>query len=555
MQRTLTFLAAALAISCAADTRETPPPESTPSTPTTPTAPSTPTTPETPPPGTVDIVVRADSGRTPISPYIYGTNQDAGMSGWLLRRWGGNRMTGYNWETNASNAGVDYINNSDLFLIADRGLSDGDARTPARAATAFHDQSLAMGAQTIVTLPMAGFAAADVNGPVSESQTAPSSRWVRVEPKKPTAFSDSPDLRDGVVYSDEFVNFLVKKYGPASSARGVKFYSLDNEPALWPYTHPRLHPQKTGAVELADKSIALAAAVKAVDPSAQVLGPAAYGMAEFLAMQDAPDWKAISGGYDWYIDYYLTRMKAAEATAGHRLLDVLDIHWYPEAKGDHRISEGGSTTLKDIAARLQAPRTLWDSTYKEDSWIAQSWSGFLPLLRKLKQSIDTRYPGTKLAITEYDYGSGFMIDGGISQADLLGIFGREGVYIASRWAIQPNDVYTAAAFNLFRNFDGKGGTFGNTGVLVRANDPARLSIYASIDGADASKLHLIMLNRDLRDTVTARVRLGGGTWTGGEAWGFDRNSAKLTAQPAPTVTDGVLSYQLLPLTATHVVLR
>jgi hypothetical protein len=33
-----------------------------------------------------------------------------------LSRSGGNRMTAYNWETNASNAGSDYYNENDSFL-------------------------------------------------------------------------------------------------------------------------------------------------------------------------------------------------------------------------------------------------------------------------------------------------------------------------------------------------------------------------------------------------------------------------------------------------------
>ena len=32
---------------------------------------------------------------------------------------------------------------------------------------------------------------------------------------------------------DEFVNFLVWKYGHAGTPNGVKFYNLDNEPDLW----------------------------------------------------------------------------------------------------------------------------------------------------------------------------------------------------------------------------------------------------------------------------------------------------------------------------------
>ena len=52
----------------------------------------------------------------PISPYIYGMNFFAGSSltnPVTLDRLGGNRWTGYNWETNASNAGRDWYYQND----------------------------------------------------------------------------------------------------------------------------------------------------------------------------------------------------------------------------------------------------------------------------------------------------------------------------------------------------------------------------------------------------------------------------------------------------------
>jgi mannan endo-1,4-beta-mannosidase len=56
-----------------------------------------------------------------------------------------------------------------------------------------------------------------------------------------------------VVYIDEELNFLVKKYGKASSTKGVKGYELDNEPDLWHLwpsiqgagTHENLYPNLT----------------------------------------------------------------------------------------------------------------------------------------------------------------------------------------------------------------------------------------------------------------------------------------------------------------------
>src|SRR5690348_14783039 len=67
----------------------------------------------------VTFTIDTSAERTPISPYIYGTNQDlSGTERWTLRRFGGNRTTGYNWENNASNAGSDWQQSSDDFMCS-----------------------------------------------------------------------------------------------------------------------------------------------------------------------------------------------------------------------------------------------------------------------------------------------------------------------------------------------------------------------------------------------------------------------------------------------------
>lgn len=509
------------------------------------------------PPAAVTVTIQVDQGRTPISPYIFGSNQDDGTDVWTVRRQGGNRLTGYNWENNFSNAGNDYFHSSDLFMISSEGLPNSDATIPARAVTYFHDQSIAMGAQSIVSLQMAGYVANDGKGTVQPSEVAPSLRWARADAKKPAAFALTPDLTDGVVYMDEFVNFLVRRYGSAASQRGVHWYSLDNEPALWSSTHPRIHPQPVGAAELLARAVALASATKAVDPAAEIIGPAAYGMAEFATLQGAPDWNAVKGSYEWFVDYYLDGMRKAEQANGKRLLDVLDVHWYPEARGDNRIVDGNATTTNDAIARMQAPRSLWDSTYRETSWIAQSLPAFLPLLPKLQGSIDRYYPATKLAISEYDYGGGNTVSGGIAQADVLGVFSERGVYLATIWGIDATRLYTSAGFKLYRDYDGNRSTYGTTAVRTLTSDVSRTSVHAAINGTDPSAVHVILLSKEQRDTMLVRVQLtGGASYSSATVWGFDAASARITARRAVTAIAGnSFDYAVPPLTALHLVVR
>ncbi|HEV3027074.1 MAG TPA: endoglucanase A, partial [Planctomycetota bacterium] len=108
--------------------------------------------------------------------------------------------------------------------------------------------------------------------------------------------------------------------------------------------------------------------------------------------------------------------------------------------------------------------------------------GPIRLLPRLREKIDKYYPGTKLAMTEYYYGGGDHISGAIAQADVLGILGREGAFAAALWHLgRTNDRFINAAFAVYRNYDGQQGAFGDTGLGVTGGDPARASLYASID--------------------------------------------------------------------------
>ena len=513
----------------------------------------------------VQIGINPSAGRIPISPYVYGVDQDLpGVSQPGARRYGGNRLTGYNWETNASNAGTDYINNSDNYLVD--GLPQGEQSVPAIALTSFHDQSLAAGVPyTILTLQMAGYVAADENGPVTSAQAAPSSRWDLVQNDTPGGvFPAAPSLSDGTVYMDEVLNLLIGKYGPASGATGVKGYNLDNEPALWPSTHPLLHPAQTTCAEEIGKSIALSATIKRMDPSAEVLGPVLYGSEAYFTFQDAPDWPAAQSatGFRWFIDYYLQQMSQASASAGRRLLDVLDLHRYSDENvsgtgPDQSIT--GQTDFSDKATdmdRVQAPRVLWDPTYVENSWVQQYDSQFLPWIPNLMASINARYPGTKLSFTEYNYGGESDISGGIAQADVLGIYGKFGVYLGCVWILHsaPPPVYTSAAFNLYLDYDGRGGKFGATSVAETDSDTVNTSAYASVDPAGA--LHVVVLNKSFTQAADLNFQIAGpAAYASASVYAFDASGPSLTARAPATLSNNKVTYTLPALTAAHFVFQ
>lgn len=505
---------------------------------------------------TVNISIDATKERAAISPYVYGVNEEIDDTSFTARRMGGNRLTGYNWENNYSNAGSDWNHSSDEFMVVPGGNNE-----PGSSVTHFHDEAMSKDSQySLVTLPMAGYVSKDNKGTVSESEVAPSNRWVELKNTKGAPFSLTPDLNDNYVYNDELVNFLVKKYGKASSSTGIKGYSLDNEPSLWSHTHARLHPKDLTCKELIEKTVDLSKAVKKVDSSAEIFGPVLYGFTAYYSLQDASDWENIknSGGYSWFLDYYLEQMKKESEKSGKKLLDVLDLHWYTNAKsGDKEIIQ--DKTYDDIKlnkARIQNPRTLWDTKYKEDSWITEWFSHKLPVIPKLKESINKYYPGTKLAFTEYNFGGGGHISGGIAQADTLGIFGKYGVYFASYWKLDSKlEQYASSAFNIYTNYDGKNSKYGNTKVKADTSNIEDTSVYASIEDKDDSKLHMILINKNYDDSITTNININSNKkYKSGKVYAFDKDNVKIKKKKFITnINDNKTTYEIPPLTVCHII--
>jgi hypothetical protein len=433
-------------------------------------------------------VVRIDCTKPigPISPYVYGTNTNdwSGPSKYLtLGRQGGNRMTAYNWENNASNAGSDWQHQNDAFL----GGGDKPGEVP-RAAVA---SAQAAAKAFVVTVPMAGYVAADKNGDgdVNKTPNHLEVRFRKNAPRKSGTLSYPPSLTDRFVYQNEFVHWLEGTFQPR---RAPIFYSLDNEPDLWTGTHDRIRPQKLTYAELVERTVDFASAIKEQAPKGLVFGPVSYGWNGYTSLQDAPD----ANGRD-FLDFYLESMLNAERTKGRRLLDVLDVHWYPEARGGgNRVTENvDNEAIRE--ARMHAPRSLYDPYYVERSWITDVIKEPIRLLPRLKLKIANGYPGTKLAITEYNYG-GSDISSAIAQADAVGAFGREGLFAAAWWHLGQDPKYVFAAFDAYRNYDGKGAAFGDLALRTSTPAFADVPVYASTFVQRERGVVLVLINRTKR---------------------------------------------------------
>ncbi len=509
---------------------------------------------------TVEINVKADDPVRRISPYIYGVNSGVDLNAVSAGsfRLGGNRLSAYNWENNYSNAGSDYHNSTDLYLV--QNVPDEFKNVPAGAALAAANE--ANGGNIpyrLLTLQMLGYVSAGKRGNITEEYAAPSERWVKVENRKSGEFSLEPDKKDGAVYIDEYLNYLFEKIGNSQSGTGFNAYALDNEPSLWSSTHSMVQRSPLTCSELIEKSKALALTVKDMDGNAEVFGPSLYGYNAYNNFQNAPDWQEIKSenGYRWFIDFYLDEMKKAEQESGKRLLDVLDIHYYTEAKGEcgerscsHYDNDGC------ISARLNSVRSLYDENYRENSWIVDSGAEFFPLLPNIEQSIDKYYPDTKIAFTEYNFGGGDHISGGVAEADTLGIFAEQGVYFASIWSFDKNG-FQLAAINMFTNYDGAGSSFGDTLVESSVSGSDDISVYSAIDGDNSDTVRMIVTNRSIHGSSPARIAIDGSLdHTSAEVYSLSGDLAEIKRlDDIDGIKDNSFEYELPPLSVTEFVIK
>ena len=486
---------------------------------------------------TLALTVDAAAGRKPINPFIYGLNyakEDFAREIALpVRRWGGNHTSRYNWQNNGMNHGADWFfhNNThyDPYTFA------------TQTADAWVDQNERTGAASLITVPLIGYAAK--NGDPNDCGFRVSSYGVQDDTDNESGYPNCGNGFNGGLqivgndpldtslvitsgFASGWVNHLVTTHG-AANAGGVEFYALDNEPELWNETHRDVHPTAQSYAELLDRTVTYGAAIKAADPTAQIFGYAAFGWSGYwyskhdleTAAQNGythfPDFEAHNNTYQ--VEWYLQQIAQYQQNTGVRLLDYLDLHFYPQNGVDLNLAGNAATQT----LRLRSTRALWDPTYRDESWIGGDdqpvdWR-YVRLIPRMREWVNANYPGTKLAITEYNWGGLEHINGAVVQADLLGIFGREGLDVAALWNYPDPDsdlgydnfetLPGAYAFRMYRNFDGQGSRFGDVSVSAASADQSQLAIYAAQRSSDQA-LTLMIINKT-DGSLTGQVSLSG----------------------------------------------
>ncbi len=479
----------------------------------------------------VAVNVDAALDRKPINPKIYGiaygTTAALADLNAPLNRYGGNNTTRYNWQQNADNRGQDWYFES---------IGDSSAVAGERG-DSFISSTRAGGAEPMITIPMIDWVAkvganrtklASFSQSKYGAQTGNDWQWfadagngVLKSTNQNVSGNDPNDANvpNSAAVQDGWVQHLVSRWG-LSTTGGLKYYIMDNEHSIWHSTHRDVHPVGAKMAEVRDKMLAYAAAVKGRDAAAMVVGPEEWGWSGYTlsgydqqygslyGWSNLPD-RIANGNWD-YLPWLLNQWKGSSVANGQKPLDVFSVHYYPQG-GEF----GNDTSTAMQLRRNRSTRSLWDAAYVDETWISDT----VKLIPRLRSWVDTYYwPGTPIAITEYNWGAESHVNGATAQADIYGIFGREGLDIAARWTTPDASTPTYKAMKLYRNYDGNKLGFGDTSVRAAVPNPDNVSAFAAVRSTD-NALTVMVINKYLSGSTPVTVNLANFSGNGsGQVW-------------------------------------
>jgi len=471
---------------------------------------------------TANVTVNASAGRHAIDPRIYGIAY--GTTAQLtdlhvpLNRYGGNNSSRYNWQLNADNRAQDWYFES---------IGDSSSVAGERGDT-FISTSQAGGARAMITIPMldwvaklgsnrsklAGFSQAKYG-----AQTGNDAQWfpdagngILKSTNQPIVGNDPNDANtaNNSSIQQQWVQAMVNRWGPASTA-APRYYILDNEPSIWHSTHRDVHSMGAMMEEIRNRILDYAAQIRAADPNAKIVGPEEWGWSGYFysgydqqygsqhGWSFLPD-RSNHGGAD-YLPWLLGQLKAD----GRHLLDVFTVHYYPQGG---EFSNDTSTSMQLL--RNRSTRSLWDPAYVDPTWINDT----VKLIPRLRSWVNTYYDaGTPIGITEFNWGAEGHINGATTQADILGIFGRENLDLAARWTTPDASTPTYKAIKMYRNYDGNQSTFGDTSISASGPNPDNVAVFAAQRTSD-STLTIMVISKYLSGTTPVSLAISNFSATG-----------------------------------------
>lgn len=459
----------------------------------------------------VRIDIDITKWQKPVSPFIYGKNnvlpstflssgttveitmaKEAGVC--FVRQGGGNNSTKYNWRRKLSSH-PDWYNN----VYA----NDWDA-----AAKNLIDKM--PGVDGMWSFQLLGKAAENTKNNFNDWAYNGSQWWSgtgqnlagggQINPAGggKALVEGNPDLYLEAWPADSTVGILDKWFGAKGlgyDKNRIKYWNMDNEPEIWSGTHDDVMKTQCSAEEYMQLYFKVAKAARAKYPDIKLVGPVPAN--EWQWYRWGTDAISYKGGKYCWLEYFILRIAEEEKATGIKLLDVLDIHFYP-----------GETNAADC---VQLHRIFFDRTYAYPGYNGvRTLNGGWDNINKeyifgrcndwLNQYIGTDH-GVTFGVTEIDINSTNPNVQAVWYASTMGEFMKQGVEILTPWSWKVGMWETLHLFS--RN---------NLKTYVQAisQNETLVSAYPTMNDSKDS-MTIVLVNRSLTAKTNVNLNFNGFT--------------------------------------------
>lgn len=457
----------------------------------------------------IQIDIDLTKGLRPVSPLIYGKNnvlpntflstgnlemtkaKEAGVR--FIRQGGGNNSTKYNWRLKLSSH-PDWYNN----VYANDW--DGAAKTMLEKMPGVHG---------MWSFQLLGKAAANNKNNFNDWAYNSSKYWEGVNQNlagggQPNTTGGNKALAEGNpdLYlmdwtADSTVGILDKWFGENGlgyDKNQIRYWSMDNEPEIWSGTHDDVMKTQLPAEEFMQLYFKVAKAARAKYPDIKLMGPVPANEWQWYRWgTDAIPWEGKK--YCW-LEYFIKRVADEEKASGIKLLDVLDIHFYPETS--------------DAAGSVQLHRIYFDRSYVYPGangvkTVNGGWDNSLNKEYILGRCSDwlIRHMGADhevtFGVTETDIASTNPNVQAVWYASTMGEFMKQGVEIFTPWSWRPG---MWEALHLFSRYNHE------NYVQATSQDETMVSAYPTLN-ASADSMTVVLVNRSLTEKAQVSLNING----------------------------------------------
>lgn len=454
------------------------------------------------------IGVNASQGQKAVSPYIYGKNnnfsdqesnpttgadiamyKDAGLR--FARENSGNNATKYNWRLKLSSH-PDWYNNvyeHNWNYVVETAL----AEMP--------------GLQIMFAFQLLGKAASNKDNNFNDWGYNQSQWWNGVGQNlagggQVNASGGSDALVEGnsdlylqnwtADSTTKILEYWFGQDGKDYNKNNLLYWSMDNEPEIWAHSHDDVMSTQISADAFMDKYFEVAKKARAQFPEIKIAGPVTAN--EWQWYKWAEETLTIDGENYCWLEYFIKRVADEQKATGIRLLDVLDIHWYP-----------GETSAADV---VQLHRVFYDENFDYPGangvkTINGGWDNTQTkeyIFKRINDWLDLHFGndhGITIGLTEFGTNTEEPNVNSVLYASILGTFANHGVEVFTPWHWKTGMWETLHLFSRYAK---------STCVATGSTNESLVSGYSTIN-ENVDSMTIILVNRDLTSSKSVKVNL------------------------------------------------